>query len=546
MLLVLQISCATSPRRSSVTYDVKIINARVVDDTGAPWFEGDVGVRGDTIAAIGNLREATAEQVIDAGGRMLSPGFIDLLGWSYGPVLEDPRLESKIRQGVTTEIGGEGHSPGPISAEMRARIDAANPAAPKYLTLGDYMQLIERRGSAINFAFLVGASNARSMVIGSADRDPSEEEMSRMRGIIDQAMREGAIGLSTSLIYVPAIFSETDEIVQLARVAARYDGVYFTHIRNEGDKIDEALDEAFTIGRQADIPVNIWHLKVSNPLNFGRMQEVVAAIEAARESGLDVAANVYPYTASATGLSTRVPDWALEGGYQGLLERLRDPVQREKIASHLQMMFDTRGGPSAVLVTRIGNPEFAQFQRKRIDEIARTMNLSPVEATIALLESSDISPGAIFFSMNERDLQIALAKPWVSVGSDAGAVVGNAVQQGVHPRAYGTFPRILGRYARDERLFTIEEAVRRMTSLAASRVKFHDRGIIRRGMKADLVIFDPDTIIDRSVYENPHQLSEGVSDVIVNGVVVLRNGKMTGALPGRILRGRGYRRASVR
>ncbi|HXG59416.1 MAG TPA: amidohydrolase family protein [Thermoanaerobaculia bacterium] len=516
-------------------FDLKIINGRILDGSGAPWFRGDIGIRGDTIAAIGDLRDQAAASTIDAGDRIVSPGFIDLLGQSQQAVLADPSLEAKVRQGVTTEVTGEGHSPGPVLPRP-----GADPPQ-RWTTLGGYLDLIDRQGSAINFALLVGASNAREMVIGDVNRVPTEEEMQRMEAIIDGAMRDGAIGISTSLIYLPAIYSTTEEIIRLARVAAKYEGMYFTHLRDEGDRIMEALEEAFHIGREANIPVNIWHLKTTYRANWGRMPEVVSRIAAARAEGLDVAANVYPYTASSTGLSTIVPDWALEGGYDELQRRLQDPGQRARIAEALRRQFERRGERS-IFVTRIDNPALAQYEKKFAEEIAEAMGLPLDEAVMRLFAETRVSPRVIFFSMREDDVQHALAQPWVSIGADSGSPTprARAENEAVHPRAYGSFPRVLGHYVRDVRLFTLEEAVRKVTSQAALRANLRDRGLLRPGMKADIVVFDPQTIRDVSTFSDPHHFSQGILHVIVNGVPVLRDGTMTGARPGRTLRGKGY------
>lgn len=446
-----------------------------------------------------------------------------------------------MRQGVTTEVTGEGDSPGP--SNVNTRDNTSNNDNPEYWpTLGAYLDTVEKRGTALNFALLVGATNPRSMVIGAVNREATEEELQRMEAIIARAMRDGAIGISTSLIYVPAVFSTTEEIIRLARVAAIHGGVYFTHIRSEADKIDSALDEAFRIGREAAIPVNIWHLKIGGMHNWGRMPQIVAKIQEERDAGLDIAANVYPYIASATGLSQLVPDWALEGGYQAFLGRLRDPEMREKIADEIRSssFFRRINGAHGALVTKIANPAMKQYERKRLDAIGEMMQLDPVDAALLLMESVKESPTAMFFSMNEEDVKVALQQPWVSVGADSGAVVGAGKLSGAHPRAFGTFPRVLGHYVRDEKLFSMEEAVRKITSQAASRARIFDRGVIRPGMKADLVVFDPATIRDLATYEDPHHYSVGISDVIVNGVPVLRDGKMTDALPGRILREPGY------
>ena len=532
-------SCATQPKPASL--DLKIINGRIIDGTGAPWYRGDVGVRGDTIVSIGDLSHVSATATIDAHDNVVSPGFIDLLGQSQGSVFDDGHLEAKVRQGVTTEVTGEGHSPGPLTQKQ---IDAANPQnRPKWHTLGEWFTALEKHGTAINFALLVGADNPREMVIGTVNRAPTADEMREMERIVDQAMREGAIGLSTSLIYLPAMFSTTEEIINLAKVAAQYGGVYFSHIRDEGDHIDTALDEAFRIGREAKIPVNIWHLKVGGRPNWGRMPHVIERINAARAEGLDVSANVYPYAASSTALSTLVPDWSLEGGYTELKKRLADPEQRPRIAAALQAQFAKRG-PHGIYITRIGNPAFGPYEKHFVDDIATMMNVAPDEAMMRLFAETNGSPGVIFFSMHEDDVQTALKQPFVSIGSDSGAPppAARAGGFGAHPRAYGTFPRVIGHYVRDEHLFTLEEAVRKATSQAADRTNIHDRGILRPGMKADVVVFDAATIKDVSTYEDPHHFSEGILEVIVNGVLVLRDGAMTNALPGKVLRGRGYRK----
>ncbi len=535
-IMILANCTTTQPTTSPAMLDLKITNGRILDGTGAPWFRGDIGVRGDTIVAIGDLAEMQAKSTIDAANRIVSPGFIDLLGWSQTAVFDDPDLESKVRQGVTTEVAGEGQSPAP------RRPERVTPSEP-WQTMGDYLDQLDRRGSAINFALLVGASNPREMVIGDINRAPTMDEMRQMEAIVDQAMREGAIGISTSLIYVPAMYSTTEEITNLARVAAKYDGMYFSHIRDEGDHIDDALEEAFRIGRDAGIPVNIWHLKIGGRPNWGKMPSVIARIAAARAQGLDVAANIYPYAASATALSTLVPDWAMEGGYDDFRERLKKPEDRGRIAEAFRAQY-ARRGPRGIYVAQVYEATQAQYAKHFIEEIAEMMHVPVEDALLALFEANQLSPRVIFFSMHEDDVRFALQQPWVSVGSDASAPSAKirADNTAVHPRAYGTFARVLGRYARDEKLFSVEEAVRKMTSQAALRAHIHDRGILRAGMKADIITFDPDTVRDLSTFEDPHHYSEGISDVIVNGVPVLRDGTMTHAHPGRSIRGRGYRR----
>lgn len=521
------LACTTStPIPTPPMLDLKITNGRILDGTGAPWFRGDVGVRGDTIVAIGDLTATSAATTIDAAGQIVSPGFIDLLGWSHYSVLEDPLVEAKVRQGVTTEVTGEGFSPGP---------------SRRWPTLGAFLDHLDQKGSAINFALLMGASNARQLVIGDVNRPATMDEMRQMEAIVEQAMRDGAIGLSTSLIYVPAMFSTTEEIVGLARVAARHGGMYFTHMRNEGDRIDAALDETFRIGREAGIPVNIWHLKTAGRSAWGRMPDVIRRIEEARTSGIDVAANVYPYPASSTNLATLVADWALEGGYRQLLVRLTEPEQRSRIVEELRSQVERRG-EKGIYVARIGNPEHAAYQKKFIEEIAAMMNVPVEEALIRLYTGNESAPQAIFFSMSEDDVQYALKQPFVSVGADSASppAAARAAGVGTHPRAYGTFARVVGHYTRDVGLFTLAEAVRKLTSQAAQRAHLLDRGILRTGMKADLIVFDPEQVRDVSTFDDPHHFSEGISHVVVNGVPVLRDGAMTQALPGRTLRGRSY------
>jgi dihydroorotase/N-acyl-D-amino-acid deacylase len=527
-------ACATTAPKPML--DLKIINGRIIDGTGAPWFRGDVGVRGDRIVSIGDLSSVSSAATIDARDRVVSPGFIDLLGQSQTAVLTDPHLEAKVRQGVTTEVTGEGNSPGPV------RVDPAAAEKPRWRTLGEYFDVLQKNGSAINFAFFVGASNPREMVIGDVNRPPTAEEMREMEDIVDQAMREGAIGLSTSLIYLPAMYSTTDEIVGMAKVAARYGGVYFSHMRDEGEHIDMGLDEAFRIGREARIPVNIWHLKVGGRAVWGTMPHVVERINAARAEGIDVAANMYPYVASSTSLSTLAPDWSLEGGYKEFQRRMQEPETRAKIGAALRAQFAKRG-ERGIYVARTNAPELAQYDKKFIEQIAAEMNLPVEEALMKLFAETHTSPSVIFFSMNEADVQTAMRQPWISFGADSGSPTPEARAKGVavHPRAYGTFPRVMGHYVRDEKLMSLEEAVRKATSQAADRVHFEDRGILRPGMKADVIVFDPATIRDVSTFEEPHHFSEGISDVVVNGTPVLRDGQMTPALPGRVLRGKGWR-----
>lgn len=520
---------------SAAAYDIRILHGEVIDGTGAPRLRADVGIRGDAIAAIGDLSNASSKITIDAANQVITPGFIDLLGHSESSVILDPHLEGKIRQGVTTEVTGEGHSPGPLNDAMIAEANRTKPPGypdVSWRTLDDFMRTVEKGRSAINFAFYIGAANPREIVIGGADRPPTAAELEKMKAIVEESMRAGAVGMSTALIYPPGRFATTAELIAMQTVVAGYGGSYWTHLRSESATMNEALDEAFRIGRESRSRVNIFHLKTGGPM-AGHMADVVAKIDAARKAGIDVEASIYPYTATSTDLTSIVPAWALDGGYLAFVARLKDPATRARIAQALRI-----GDPSAILIRNVpGETPLKQYERKRVSEIARAMKTDPAEAVLRIFEASNSSPIAIYFGLREEDLQLAMKQPWTAVGSDSGAVVGAMKNVGAHPRAYGTFPRILGHYVRDVKLFSLEEAVRKMTSLAASRVPFADRGVLKPGIRADIVVFDPKTIRDVSTYEDPHHNSEGISNVLVNGIPVLRDGKMTDALPGRVLRG---------
>ena len=537
LIALLALTCGGEPPSTAIApqaqvhktadFDLVIRGGDVLDGTGSPRVRADVGIRGDTIVQIGDLSRSTTKVTLEAAGKVVAPGFIDLLGNSQAAVLIDPKLEGKIRQGVTTEVTGEGFSPGPLNEEMAAEMERTKPAGwPKvtWRTLGEFMKVVEKRGSALNFAFFIGARNPREMVIGHAERAATADEMKQMEAIVRQAVDEGAIGVASALIYPPGRFATTEELTVLARAA----GSYWTHLRNEADRIEPAIDEAVRICREAKVPVDIFHLKIGGQQNWGRMPRIVKKIEAARASGLDIASNVYPFTATSTDLISIVPAWAVEGGYLKFVERLRDPQTRAKIAGELRVGRLRGNGASSIAVRGA--------QTRRLDEIAKSMKVDPAEAALRLFEQNPKSPIAIFFSLSEEDLKVALVQPWVAFGSDSGAVVGEMRNSGAHPRAYATFSKVLARYVREQKLLTLEEAVRKMTSLAASRARLADRGVLKAGMKADVVVFDANTVRDVSTYEDPHHFSEGVSDVIVNGVPVLRDGAMTGALPGRILR----------
>jgi N-acyl-D-aspartate/D-glutamate deacylase len=527
-------------------YDLVIGGGRVVDGTGAPWFRADVGVSGDRIAAVGDLSGAPAARRIDARGRVVAPGFIDMLGQSELNLLVDNRALSKIRQGITSEVTGEGGSVAPLNAEMIADYQ---PWVDKYgVTVGwtdftGYFERLRAARPAINLGTFVGAAQVREHVLGKGDVQPTPAQLERMAALVDAAMAQGALGLSSSLIYPPGSYARTAELVALAKAAARHGGIYASHIRDEGPKEMEALDEAFTIGREAGIPVEIWHLKCAGRRNWGRMGEVVAKIERARAEGLDVSADMYPYVASGNGLDNTVPQWAHDGGVPRMIERFHDPELRARILKEIR---EGAGGewdgwkgrpPEDILIISVMSPELRKWTGKRLSQVAAEMGKPAEEALLDLVEADHANVFVARFSMNEDDLQVAMRKPWVAFDLDAGAaaVDGPLGEDKHHPRTFGSMPRVLGRYVRDLKLLTLEEAVRKMTSLPARRLRFHDRGLLRPGLAADITVFDPDQIRDVATFEDPNRYSEGVSYVVVNGLLVLDDGKLTEERPGRVL-----------
>ncbi len=507
-----------------------------------------MGLRGDTIAAIGNLRSEQANRVLDAEGLVLAPGFIDMHSHSDYTLLVDGRGLSKVTQGVTTELLGESSSAGPVLGPARRdRERSLTELALKldWTTLGEYFDRLEGQGISVNIVSTVGAGQVRACVMGYENRTPTKEEMKRMKELVDQAMRQGAVGLSSGLIYTPNSYFSTEELISLAQIAARYGGIYLTHIRGEDGRLLTALKEAIRIGRQAEVPVEVLHFKRSS-IPIGKepdpsIQEAAALIEKAREEGVSIYANLYPYAASQTSLSVRLPEWSREGGPTKLVQRLRDPRTRNRIRKELNELF-SRGiagaTPETILFGSTTHEPHRRFQGMRISEIAGKIQVSPAEAMLTLIDRSEADTRAVYFAMREKDVRYALTLPWTTIGSDGTALApeGILARSHPHPRWYGSFPRILGHYVREERLLTLEEAIRKMTSLPASRLGFSDRGTVAVGYKGDLVLFDPETTIDRATFEDPHQLSEGVQYLFVNGQRVLDRGEHTGALPGRVLR----------
>ena len=536
-------------------FDVIIANGRIVDGTGAPWFRGDVGITGDRITAIGALNGATAATRIDTANLVVAPGFIDMLGQSEFNVLVDGRAASKILQGVTTEVTGEGTSIAPVNDRMILEASANAKhfgVAQDWRTLGDYLKRLEDRSHpAINVATFVGAGSIRNYVIGKDDRPATAGELDQMKQLVAQAMEQGAVGVSTSLQYVPDRFASTDEIVELAKVAARYGGVYFTHQRSESARIFESLDEVFTVAERAQIPAEIWHLKTAYKANFGKMPEVLRRIEAARARGLDVTANQYPYTRASNGLDSCLPLWAREGGFEKTLPRLTDPATRERIKKDMDdpdattwenQWYGANGG-EGVMLSSVLNRDLAKYEGMTLSQIGKAMGKDPRDAVIDLVIADRGESSVITSIMDEEDVRTALKHPLVGVGTDSGAQAqdGMLSESTSHPRAWGSFPRILGHYVRDEHLLTLEEAIRKMTSKAAARVHLADRGLLRPGMIADIAVFDPATIRDMSTFDDPKHYATGVRYVFVNGKRVVSDGAITAERPGRPLRGQGYR-----
>jgi dihydroorotase/N-acyl-D-amino-acid deacylase len=534
-------------------FDIVIANGHIIDGTGSPWYSGDVGVRAGHVAAIGNLSASSRRQTIDAGGKVVAPGFIDMLGQSELSILVEPHLPSKIFQGITTEITGEGQSVAPLNAAM---IAADKPGydhlriTPDWTTLRQYFRRLERQGMGINLATYVGATGVRRMVLGDGDVQPSEQQLQSMRALVRAAMLDGAVGLSTALQYAPAPYATTHELTELAGEAARYGGIYATHMRSEGNTETAAIDEAIQIGRNAHIPVEIWHLKAAGKANWGKMPQVVAQIEAARAAGVDVSANTYAYTAWFNSFSAFIPPWAHDGGDAALIERLKDPATRARIRQDLltpNASWDNEWqeipGPEAVLVAVVQNPELLPLQGKRLSEIASLWNEDPIDALCDLLIKDKAYTSVAVFGMDEADVTLALRQPWVSIDNDSQGTSPQGLlgQEHPHPRAYGTFPRILRKYVREEHVLTLEDAIRKFSALPAQKLRLSDRGVIKRGMWADIVVFDPATVTDLATFEQPNQLSRGMSYVLVNGVPVIAGGSMTEALPGKVLRGPGYR-----
>jgi dihydroorotase/N-acyl-D-amino-acid deacylase len=535
-------------------YDLLIVNGHIIDGSGSPWFEGSVAMKDGKIADVGRLPHATARRVIDARGMTVAPGFIDLHSHSDYTLLVDGKGESKVRQGVTTEILGESESAGPVMGLAAGEFDRSlqrYSLKRDWTTLGEYFARLERQGASLNVASYVGSGQVRMCVMGNVDRAPTPEELVKMKELVSQAMREGAIGLASGLIYPPNMFAKTDELIELAKIVAPYGGIYASHIRGEGAHGIQAIDEAIEISERVEPPAHIFHLKMDGQANWGHMVDQVKHIQAARDRGVDITADQYPYIAAMTGLEMCLPPRFLEGTSAQVVERLKDPKARDEIRKAIPTGLPgweddevkSVGGWHGVLVASLQKPENKKFEGKRMDEVAKIMGKDPVDALCDLLISEGGSAEAIYFSMSDPDVRLAMQQPWVGMGSDGTAVTPDMTFAGrPHPRFYGSFPRVLGYYVREQKVLSLPDAIRKMTSLSAQITGLTDRGLLRPGLSADVTIFDPNTVSDKATFENPLQYPVGIPYVIVNGVVVIDQGQHTGARPGRVLRGRGAAR----
>src|SRR5438270_11855600 len=554
---VVALSYVTSPTRGVETpspgteFDLLIKGGTVYDAGGGEGRGVDVTVRGDRIIGVGDFHNASAKKVIDARGLAVAPGFINMLSWSNESLIQDGRSQSEIRQGVTTEIMGEGESMGPVNDRVRQYMLKQQSDIKydiKWNTLAEYLQYLERRGVSCNVASFIGATTIRENVIGFEDKQPTAQQLDEMRELVRKEMEAGALGIGTSLIYSPAFYAKTEELIELCKVAAKYQGKYISHMRSEGNQLFEALDELLRIAREANIPAELYHIKAAGKKNWPKEDELLARIERAQKEGLNVRADMYTYTAAGTGLDACLPPWTEDGGYPALFKRLRDPATREKIKAEIQVDSDAwenlylaAGTPEKILLVAFKSGKLKPLTGKSLAEVAKMRGKDPIETIMDLLSEDESRIGTIYFLMSEENVKKELAKPWISFGSDEASQVPEGVflKSNPHPRAYGNFARVLGKYTRDEKVITLPEAVRRLSALPATNLGLDHRGFIQDGMFADVVVFDPAIIADRATFEKPHQYAVGMKHVFVNGVQVLKDGEHTGAKPGRALAGPG-------
>ncbi len=554
ILSMLSSALATEPSTrspKSAGFDVIIKGGTVYDGTGAQPRHVDLAIRGDRIAGVGDFKTAKAKTIIDATGLAVAPGFINMLSWSNESLIQDGRSQSEIRQGVTTEIMGEGESMGPVNDRVREhmlREQSDIKYEIKWNTLAEYLHYLETRGISCNVASFIGAATLREYVIGFEDKAPTRQQLDQMRELVRKEMEVGALGIGTALMYPPAFFAKTEELTELCKVAAKYQGKYISHIRSEGNRLLESLDELIRISREAGIPAELYHIKAAGQQNWSKMDQLLSHIEVAQKEGLKIRANMYMYTASGTGLDACLPPWTEDGGYPALFKRLRDPATREKIAAQVKTPTDewenvyiAAGGPDRILLVGFKSEKLKPLTGKTLAAVAEMRGKDPISTIMDLISEDESRIGTIYFEMSEENIKKELAKPWISFGSDEAsqAPEGVFLKSNPHPRAYGNFARVLGKYVRDEKVIPMTEAIRRLSGLPATNLGLDHRGFIKEGMFADVVLFDPATIADRATFEKPHQYAVGVKHVFVNGVQVLRDGEHTGAKPGRALWGPG-------
>ena len=550
---LMSFSCAvaTAGAQSPSNFDTIIKGGTVYDGTGSEGRNVDVAIKGDRIAAVGDLGNAQAAAVIDAKGLAVAPGFINMLSWSTDSLIQDGRSQSEIRQGVTTEIMGEGESMGPVNDRVRAYMLKQQTDIKydvKWNTLAEYLQYLQKRGISCNVASFVGATTIRENVVGFDDRAPTPEELDQMRDLVRKEMEAGALGIGTSLIYPPAFYAKTEELIELCKVAAKYQGKYISHMRSEGNQLLEAVDELIRISREADIPAEVYHIKAAGKKNWGKIDDLFSRIESAQKEGLKITADMYTYTAGGTGLDACFPPWTEDGGYPALFKRLRDPATRERIKAEVQVDSDkwenlylAAGSPDRIVLAGFKSEKLKPLTGKSLAEVAKMRGKDPIETAMDLVAEDESRIGTVYFMMSDENVKKEIAKPWISFGSDEASQAPEDVflKSNPHPRAYGNFARVLGKYCRDEKVITLPEAVRRLSGLPATNLGLDHRGLLQQGMFADVVVFDPAKIADRATFEKPHQYAVGVQDVFVNGVQVLKNGEHTGAKPGRALSGPG-------
>lgn len=534
-------------------HDIVIRNGMIYDGSGSAPVKGDIAIRGDQVVAVGKV-PGKGRTEIDAKGLAIAPGFINMLSWATDSLIEDAHSESDIRQGVTLEVMGEGFSMGPLNEAMKKEAKE-NQSDIKYeiewTTLGEYLDFLVKKGISTNVASFVGATSVRVHELGYEDRPPTAEELERMKKLVAQAMEEGAMGVGSSLIYAPAFYAKTDELIELCKVASKYGGMYISHMRSEANKLLEAVDELIQIAREANLPAEIYHLKAGGEPNWKKMDDVIRKVEAARKEGLKITADMYTYPAGATGLDASMPPWVQEGGHKKWVERLKDPATRERVKKEMsenaqdwENLFYLAGSPERIILVAFKNEKLKPLTGKTLGEVAKMRGKSPQETAMDLVIEDDSRVGTVYFLMSEENIKKQIALPWLSFGSDEASLKpeGAFLKSNPHPRAYGTFARLLGKYVREEKVIPLEEAIRKLTSLPATNLKLEKRGLLKEGYFADIAVFDPATIKDHATFEKPHQFSTGVHHVFVNGVQVLKNGEHTGATPGRVIRGPGWKK----